>query len=499
MSRSWIVADREIRALVRTRAFWLSVVLVPFGIFMAGFLPALMQPPNGLAFTIVDQGGRYRPLIEERLELDYQKIVLRDLILYAQRLKLDPPSLAAHLGSTEIFISDAEARAFIEAGGAATVLGEIRPLLPPDAPGFRMPVPMFFEAAQPDGLDAVDGDAFTRALRPRMAGMVATPAGPRTLDLAVFIPAHPDLAGAPILVMYDSRPDLGLAGVVRATLERALRKEAAIRAGLDAAEAARIDRLEAPIVKLAANPGPASRQMALRPVLPVAVASLLLVTVMTAGGMMLQGMIEERSNKLLESLLACVSARELMRGKLVGVGAVGLTIALAWIACAAAGSLFLPHDVAALLRPALAVFAEPWVVVAVVFYFITGYLLTAMIFLAVGAMTDSAQEAQGYLMPMIMLLALPATAVMGGVIQNPAGAVPQIMSWIPLYTPFVMLARLGGGVSTAELLGTGALLLLFVYAELVALGRVFRANLLRTGQPPGLGALVRLMLSSDLG
>jgi ABC-2 type transport system permease protein len=71
------------------------------------------------------------------------------------------------------------------------------------------------------------------------------------------------------------------------------------------------------------------------------------------------------------------------------------------------------------------------------------------------------------------------------------------MSWIPLYTPFAMLARLGMGVSLTEVLGTGILLVGFVTLELMVLGRVFRASLLSTGQPPKLGTFLKLMLRAD--
>jgi len=57
--------------------------------------------------------------------------------------------------------------------------------------------------------------------------------------------------------------------------------------------------------------------------------------------------------------------------------------------------------------------------------------------------------------------------------------------------------RLGSGVSAAEILGTGLLLLVFVTLEFVLLGRVFRASLLNTGQPPKLGAFLKLMLRRD--
>ena len=131
------------------------------------------------------------------------------------------------------------------------------------------------------------------------------------------------------------------------------------------------------------------------------------------------------------------------------------------------------------------------------FYFFSGYLMLAMLYLTIGSLSNSMQDAQAYLMPVTMGIIVPVFMMMSGVIRNPCGWLPSVMSWIPLYTPFAMLARLGSGVSMAEILGTGLLLVVFVTLELVFLGRVFRASLLNTGQPPRLGAFLKLMLRSE--
>ena len=109
------------------------------------------------------------------------------------------------------------------------------------------------------------------------------------------------------------------------------------------------------------------------------------------------------------------------------------------------------------------------------------------------------QDAQAYLTPVVMTIMLPTFLVMAAVIRDPDGLLPKVMSWIPFYTPFAMLARLGSGVSMAEIAGTGVLLLVFLIAEIVLLGRLFQASLLRTGQPPNLAALVRLMVQPEAG
>jgi ABC-2 type transport system permease protein len=117
-----------------------------------------------------------------------------------------------------------------------------------------------------------------------------------------------------------------------------------------------------------------------------------------------------------------------------------------------------------------------------------------MAYLAIGSLSNSLQDAQAYLMPMTMGVMLPVMLMVSSAFQNPGGLLPRVMSWIPLYTPFAMLARLGLGVSLLEVVGTGVLLIAFMAAEVVLLGRVFQASILNTGQPPRLSAFLKLML-----
>jgi ABC-2 type transport system permease protein len=114
-----------------------------------------------------------------------------------------------------------------------------------------------------------------------------------------------------------------------------------------------------------------------------------------------------------------------------------------------------------------------------------------MLFLAVGAVSDSMRDAQGYLTPIIMAIALPFAAIASSILQDPDGPLPRILSWIPLYAPFAMMARLGSGVAPGEVLGSGALLAAFIALEFVLLSRLFRASLLQSGQSLGLMTLLR--------
>ena len=71
------------------------------------------------------------------------------------------------------------------------------------------------------------------------------------------------------------------------------------------------------------------------------------------------------------------------------------------------------------------------------------------------------------------------------------GIVVQILTWVPIWTPFAVLARLGIGIEAWELIGSGIVLALAIAAELVLVGRLFRARLLATGQKPTLAKLLQ--------
>ena len=208
-----------------------------------------------------------------------------------------------------------------------------------------------------------------------------------------------------------------------------------------------------------------------------------MITAITTGSMMLQGVVEERSNKLLESVLACIRPDSLMQGKLLGLGAVGMIIVLVWAGCALGAAYSFEGFAADLLRPSLEAIGSPWLVVAMIFYFVSGYVILSMVFLAIGSVSDSIQDAQAYLTSVIMLVMIPVIILMQAALRSPDELIVQVLSWIPLYTPFAMLARLGTGVSLAEIIGTSALLIAFMAAELLFLGRLFRASLLGAGKP----------------
>jgi ABC-2 type transport system permease protein len=451
MKRTLLVAAREYRQVASTRGFWVTLLALPIAIGISIMGSVLFRPPSGSAYMLIDQSeSRYGAAIERRLELDHERRVLSDLAAYVRRW---------NLASAE-------------------------PRLPPGAPAFEAPKPGFVKVAAPAGLPVDQGaERLGAALVPYFQGEIATPAGKRPLAAVVYIPRDFGQPPGGVARLWTGGAGAALIDTVRAELTGALRLSAFRAQGLSAETAARLDALSAPIeVSQPVEHGGRDR-LVIRSLLPLGLVYLLLIATMTTGALMLQGVIEERSNKLLETVLACVHPSELMHGKLIGLGAVGLTIVAGWAGCAAAGVYAARGMLADALGPAMATFDQPWMLCAMLLYFLSGYLIVSMAYLAIGAVSDSMQDAQGYMMPVILLIAIPVSLMISSTVSNPDGPLPRILSWIPLYTPFAMLARLGSGVSPLEVVGTGVLTALFVAAEYWLLGRIFQSSLLSSGQP----------------
>ena len=497
MSSILLIAARDFRQVVATRGFKVTLLIVPVSLAISIFASIMFGPQNTSAFSLVDASGLYKARIEQRLELAYQRDVLRSLANYVDRWKLasvDPGAPWARRGA---WVSEPEVARFVAEGGEPAAMRKLQGRAPSDAPAFKLPKRAYVEVPPPAGAPTNQGpDAFGRGLSGALQGDVATSDGKRPFALAAYIPKDVGQPGSTVRVWTNGRPDDGLINAIRGELTSSLRNQAMQASGLSAEAAQRIQTLNAPL-QISEPPAGAGRgRVMTRSIVPLVLVYLLLITGMTTGGMMLQGLVEERSNKLIESVLACIRPADLMYGKLIGLGGVGLCIITVWGGCAVGAAFLAPGVVSDLLRPSLAALDSPLIVLALIFYFLSGYLVMSMLFLAIGSLSDSVQDAQSYLAPVMLLLMMPVIFLMQATLRSPDSVFVQVMSWIPLYTPFAMLARLGQGVPLPEMLGTGAVLIVFIWLELLLLGRLFRASLLSAGQPTRAELFARMMLQS---
>lgn len=230
------------------------------------------------------------------------------------------------------------------------------------------------------------------------------------------------------------------------------------------------------------------------------VAFLLYVSIIFYGQAILRGVMEEKTTRVAEVIMSSVSADVLLAGKVIGVGAVGLTQQLVWLASGIGfwtqrarifGAIGI-QGMPSISFPTI----EPMVLVALVLFFLLGYTFYASLFAAVGAMVGSQEEAQQAAQPVIMLLVFSIIFVQP-VMTNPTGRLAEVMSWLPFSAPIIMPMRMtatqvSGWEISAVLFG----LLLACAAAIWVSARIYRIGLLMYGKRPSLKELVRWIRAS---
>ena len=210
-----------------------------------------------------------------------------------------------------------------------------------------------------------------------------------------------------------------------------------------------------------------------RLVIGFAAAFLLYYSLVLFGQSIARGVVEEKSSRVVELLLATVRPWQLLVGKVVGIGAVGLLQILV-LGAGGLGAALLVHAVA---LPSLPIGALAWTVV----WYLLGLGLYATVFAGAGALVSRHDELQGVLTPLLMGIALVFFAGVELFLQNPSNAVLRVLSLVPPFSPILMPSRLAVGVPAWQT----ALSLALAAAAIAAvtwLGGILYTNaVLRTG------------------
>jgi ABC-2 type transport system permease protein len=221
---------------------------------------------------------------------------------------------------------------------------------------------------------------------------------------------------------------------------------------------------------------------------PMGFVYLLWIAVFSIAQMLLTNTVEEKSNRIIEVLLSSVSAHQLMTGKILGIAATGLTMIGSWVIFALIGIKIVDLD----LRW-VSVIRNPLYLASFIGYFLAGYMIYAAVLVAIGSVCNSLKEAQNLMQPVILLLMVPLIAMVF-VVQDPNGTVSRILTYVPIYTPFLMMNRAGGPPPAWEYVATTILIVATIAVSFWAAGRVFRVGVLMTGKPPKLREIVGWMM-----
>ncbi len=246
---------------------------------------------------------------------------------------------------------------------------------------------------------------------------------------------------------------------------------------------------------------------------------LIYIFIFLFGSQVLRGVLEEKTSRIVEIIISSVKPFQLMLGKIIGVGLVGLSQFLIWIVLTfaivgafqlAAPDLFrfTPDEqvfitgaqalsteeieaqreyvqqddtIAGQLLEGLLAINLTVMIISFVFFFLGGYLLYAALFAAIGSAVDNEADTQQFMLPVTVPL-LISIIMAQFVITNPSGPVAFWLSMIPFTSPVIMMVRIPFGVPYSEILLSGALLVAgFVLTTMIA-SRIYRTGILMYGK-----------------
>jgi ABC-2 type transport system permease protein len=216
---------------------------------------------------------------------------------------------------------------------------------------------------------------------------------------------------------------------------------------------------------------------------------LMYMVIMLYGMNVARSIIEEKTSRVFEVLLATIKPEEMMAGKMIGVGSVGLTQVFIWLFTAII--LTSTSLVASMAGGNVHVSLSATQIIYFVVFFVLGFMLYASIAAALGAMTNSEQELQQLNMFLVMPLAACFFAL-GIVISNPSSVLSTVLSLIPFMTPLIMYLRISLAMPPVWQIALSiGLMLITIYIVLWIASRIYRVGILMYGKKPNLPEILR--------
>lgn len=250
---------------------------------------------------------------------------------------------------------------------------------------------------------------------------------------------------------------------------------------------------------------------------------LIYIFVFIYGTMVMRGVMEEKSNRIVEVIISSVKPFQLLFGKIVGIGLVGLTQIAIWIilgtgissvaaSFSGQGSTNVASQaqnvmsgqevgqIAASSPEAQNKVAEiigmignlniPLIVFALFFYFICGFILYASLMGAIGSAVDSDEDAQQIMLPVMMPLIASIIIVMA-VAKNPEGSLAFWASMIPFTSPVTMMARIPFGIPVWQIILSMTILLATILGTIWIAGKIYRTGILMYGKKVNFKEIVK--------
>lgn len=497
----YLIARRELLENLRTKGFWISVFVLPIVMAAISTVPVLMATTaEDIRFTVVDGSGWV-------FKKTYGNILERDLVALERYADAHPLQARAEWAvlnagpadNPEILTRIAQRIAGLTLEGAR--------LRKPDArlrkPGASLKTSDDSAAGDPtetfiswwfDNQSArrsVIPDAFTSQyqyipLSTSSLENLNQHLKNAAIDAYFVIPEDPVQSADGATYVTENLTRTGLRNTLARAVTDLVRERRLLEERVPADLVKWIDqplRFETRTLSDAGRAVDANIDDALEQWIPALFVYVLLISVLSVSQMLLTNTVEEKSNRLAELLLSSVTPTSLMLGKIFGVATTSLTMLLCW--CILAGTALsvitsiagpsLPLDLMGLLT-------NPVLIASFFVYFLLGYFFYAGVLIAIGSLCNTLKEAQNLAMPVQFLLFVPF-AVIVPVVRDPNGWLAATLSWLPPFTPFVMMNRAADPPHFIVYLLTTALMIASIGYVIRFAGRVFEAGLLSTTRP----------------
>lgn len=325
----------------------------------------------------------------------------------------------------------------------------------------------------------VDVDANDAAIRTTLDRELKNNKSGLTGYLQILPPATPN-ARPKFVYKPRSASDIGTVGILTSAIKTVLTRERLAHQGMGATE---IDSLLAPVEVDTSQTGDTTAAFFAAYIL----FFLMYLVIMLYGMNTARSIIEEKTSRVFEVMLATIRPDEMLAGKIIGVGAVGLTQIGVWmLAAVAIGGYF-----AASLGSGGHALISPVQIAFFVAYFLCGFLLYSSIAAALGAMTNSEQELQQLNLFLVLPLAF-CMLMLVSIIKNPDSTMSRVVSLIPFCSPLLMNFRISiGNPQPWEIALSFVLMSITIAATLWVASRIYRVGILMYGKKPNLPEILR--------
>lgn len=532
-NKTWLVARREVLENIRTKGFWVGVLMLPIIMIVSISLPRFLEGQKEVRkYAVVDQSGWMLAAIDERAAMPDMQRVLREAIdarrddpaRYAEFPELlrkfvdaldqiwDNPALVPDpalpeadrkrarekkedevLEGIAMFVGDP--LAFESQLPLASMKDALRQASEKLAP-LRESVQQWWKSLPPD-----DAAKFEARTAKKLYERVELPTGAENdvfealnqkiakgeLFAYFVIGADPVLKGDGLRYASANLTDSDLLDWFSRHANAVVRDKRLDEKDIDKLTAQWVQK---PLVVDSRKIGKGGKEEEstkadkARQWAPMVFAYILWISIFTITQMLLTNTIEEKSSRIIEVLLSSVSPLQLMMGKIFGIAMTGLLMVGSWTLSFVLIFKYLPGLLAIKFDFDISQIAtDPYLLLSFLVYFTLGYLFYASLLVGVGAACDTLKEAQNLMGPISVVMMIPIMAI-AFLAQDPNSRLAVIMSYIPPFTPFVMMNRAAGPPTLMEYVTTTALLLVSIVIVMWAAAKVFRVGILMSGKAP---------------